>query len=542
LLVLALAAVASAGIGVTIDGEVMEGKFRVDGAKVFVLEPRHKDEEEHARDEFYLIEREDGSFVWAPDFEGRLRGYEILVRSRRRERLVDLAGDAVRAYDAKLARRVFELAESDGYTGKSADRLKKKIEKLEGKNPRIREERAAAVEKELVDVQAMHPRLLLDRTKKALAADRESGLRLLRALLLLAPKDKGALELVEAQKPKDFPLGDARFWLDFHLDLEAKGATLAPDELRDLKMVRATWRKDLYGVMAGPMRVFTPVKDTRTVGRCLAYGQLTCRVLDGMFQPEKEWKRAADGAMVLLYASKKEYMTVRGTGGMIRDPKELEWTTGYYSPTDRLSRVYWHKDRDAERRIARTFVHELTHHWLQELNPCYADAHLRRSPMKPGYWIVEGFATFIEEGRFDIDTMTFEPFDRRARTLDVVHALASKRALIPWSVLFKLNQLQFKSIDRKTKVEFYRKWAMGKQIRTPPRLFYDQAAAACHFLYHGEDGKFRRKLMDYVIAYYTGQKEKLDPQAAFGLPADELGRRIEKFADDVANGWTPEGE
>jgi hypothetical protein len=45
--------------------------------------------------------------------------------------------------------------------------------------------------------------------------------------------------------------------------------------------------------------------------------------------------------------------------------------------------------------------------------------------------------------------------------------------------------------------------------------------------------------MDFVVAYYTGQEEELDPQAAFGLSAAELGRRVEKFAHDVANGWTP---
>lgn len=541
-LLLALAALARAGTGVSIDGEIVEGKFRLDGAKVFVLEPRHKDEKEYARDDFYLIEKDDGTFVWAPDFEGRLRGYEYIVRSRRRDRLVDLARRALSAYDARLARRIFELAESDGYTGKSADRLKKRIEKLEQKNPTIREERAAKVTKELAGAKAMYPRLLLDRTKKALASGAD-GLRMLRALLRVAPKDKAALALAEEQEPRDFALGDARFWLDFHLDLEAKGVRLAPADMRELRMVQATWRKDLYGVLAGPMRVFTPVKDTRTVGRCLAYGQLTCDVLDKMFSPEKRWKRAADGATVLLYASKKEYMTVRGTGGMIRDPRQLQWTTGYYSPVDRLSRVYWYTDRDAERRVARTFVHELTHHWLQELNPCYSDAHLRRSGKTPGYWIVEGFATFIEEGRFDIGSMTFEPFDRRAPTLDVVQALAGKRgALIPWPKLLTLNQFEFRALNRKTKVEFYRQWAMGKEIRTPPRLFYDQAAAACHFLYHGEGGKYRQRLMGFIVAYYTGQTEKLNPQVAFGLPAAELGRRIEKFAKDVADGWTPEDE
>jgi hypothetical protein len=46
--------------------------------------------------------------------------------------------------------------------------------------------------------------------------------------------------------------------------------------------------------------------------------------------------------------------------------------------------------------------------------------------------------------------------------------------------------------------------------------------------------------MRHVVDNYLGRKEKLAPEAAFGMPAEELGRRVVAYAAKVARGWRPE--
>ena len=66
---------------------------------------------------------------------------------------------------------------------------------------------------------------------------------------------------------------------------------------------------------------------------------------------------------------------------------------------------------------------------------------------------------------------------------------------------------------------------LGRYYRVSPKqLYYDQAATLCRYLYEAEDGKRRRQLLDYVIAYYTGNQDGLDFAPAFGAPAAELGK------------------
>ena len=67
-------------------------------------------------------------------------------------------------------------------------------------------------------------------------------------------------------------------------------------------------------------------------------------------------------------------------------------------------------------------------------------------------------------------------------------------------------------------------------------FFYAQSAAACAYLYHGDDGRNRAKLLDYLVAYYTAQSispEELDIETAFGVDERELGKRILEFAKRV---------
>jgi len=104
---------------------------------------------------------------------------------------------------------------------------------------------------------------------------------------------------------------------------------------------------------------------------------------------------------------------------------------------------------------------------------------------------VEGFATFMEEGIYDVESGEWD--------------------------LFNLEPVGI----------------------TPRRLFYEQAGATCQFLYHGENGKYHQPFLDNVCNYYSARVPELDPQKAFGLESEELGRRTVQFARAVAAGWRP---
>jgi hypothetical protein len=53
------------------------------------------------------------------------------------------------------------------------------------------------------------------------------------------------------------------------------------------------------------------------------------------------------------------------------------------------------------------------------------------------------------------------------------------------------------------------------------------------YLYHGEGGRYRGQLYDYVVNYYTGNADMLPIDAAFGMSEEELGKRAAEFARKV---------
>ncbi|MHC4974256.1 MAG: hypothetical protein ACYTG3_18195 [Planctomycetota bacterium] len=529
---------ATADTAVWVHGTLLTGDLRVDGDEVVRVSGER--EQRYPRRDFLLVEKDDGTLLWAADLETRLRGYEYLAREKKRKLLVTLCEKALNARDRDLSRNLLDEAEANGFTGKKAETLKRRLQRLEKGATSRDAAKAKQVSARAAEVAAVHPDLLAQRARRALQGGTD-GLRLLREALRQDPLHDGASKLLAERAPRDFPLGSRTFWLDWHLDLESTGAKLVAGEQEDLKRARRQWRGDLYGIEAGPIRLLTTVQDTGTVGRCLAYGRLVCNVLEEMFRTEKPRPRHSQALLVFLYASRQEYESNSGTGRPVedRDRGFLKDTAGHYTPIERLSRVIWHTDPDAERRIARVFMHELTHHWVTELNPRYSNAELRLRGTPPGYWVVEGLATFIEEGRYDVETGAYELFDSRSSSLDTVHVLGQKGKLLPWDSVYALSLRTFRALPRDHTIKLVRRWQVGEWGLTPARLFYEQATATVHFLYHGENGRYRKQLLDFVTHYYTGKKDKLTIEAAFQMKPLELGKRVEAFANQVAAGWRP---
>jgi hypothetical protein len=530
LLALLAALPAAAGTVVTPYGAVIHGDVRVEGEEVVVI--NGKKERRDPKTDFLLVEGDGGRLLYAPHFEARLRGCEYIARGASVALAVKLVEDALFARDSTQARRLLDLAESGGFTGKEAEGLKRRVEDLARKNPTLDAKKAAEVAARIPGIAAVYPDLLVERAR----ADETDGLRLLREALRVDPAHGGALALLAERAPKDFPLGPPALWLDWRLDLEAQGARLLPETDRDLLDARRTWRKDVYGVESGQLRILTPVTDTATVGRCLAYGRVACAALADVFRTAAPKERLSKTLLILLYPNMEEYLK-HSTGSPERR-KHLATTAGHHSPDEQVSRVVWDKHPDAERRTARVFVHELTHHWVADLNPRYSNAELRLiNTTAP--WLVEGLATFFEEGIYDPESGTWSLFDARASSLDTVLAVAKARKLLPWTDVYTMDMRQFNALPRQPESAFpvVCRWHLGAMMVTQGNLFYDQSAATVHFLYHGEGGAYRERLLDCVTARYTGKKIPIE--AAFGMTPAELGKKVEAYAESVAKGYRP---
>jgi hypothetical protein len=85
----------------------------------------------------------------------------------------------------------------------------------------------------------------------------------------------------------------------------------------------------------------------------------------------------------------------------------------------------------------------------------------------------------------------------------------------------------------------HRRWLLGTMRMSTAYLWYVQSAATCQYLYHAQNGRHRKALLDYVVNHYTRKGERMPIEKAFGMQPEELGRRVLAFAKAVANGWEP---
>ncbi|MFI5403704.1 MAG: hypothetical protein ACHQ1G_12275, partial [Planctomycetota bacterium] len=399
--------------------------------------------------------------------------------------------------------------------------------------------------------------ILVARARALLKAGEEHhyrGSQLLREALVADPKRPEALELLKEIAPesptfgqvKDDPDRARRIWLDWHVDvLRGEVRTLKPRQ-PDMERAINVWkRKDLNGIETreeGAEIVFiTPIDDkTELIGRCVAHAKITCRALAKMFLTDAPRRDDNEPLRIYFYESQKEYVNFAG-----RPNPFLAKTGGFYTSAENVSRFYLPERPNASRDVRDVFIHELTHHWIERRNPRWHARDfvegVRRQDIG-GFWIVEGFATFMEEGRYDIDAFTWSHFNPHADSLDVVAALSRDGGLIDWEKVYALSQNGFFGPGLAKEGTFAtaaRRWGITPHNLVEIRLFYEQSAATCHCLYWVDGGKHREQLLDFVTAHYTGQGGKMDIAKAFGMTPKQLGALVEGFAKKVADGWRP---
>jgi hypothetical protein len=254
------------------------------------------------------------------------------------------------------------------------------------------------------------------------------------------------------------------------------------------------------------------------LARTLALGELVCTALEEVFGGPPADAAPRDPLLLHLFENEEDYL--RFSGG-------LEWSAGHFDRLRELSRVYVPSGDDDFERVLATYAHELTHHWLQMRCPRYPFRPVEaEDAARPGYWIVEGFASMVEEFQFDWRGGSWSDAVRRSDRLDLV-ANAGAEGLVAWPEVFGWSQVDFQSRAPANRGLAPSSWWLGRGRPYDFRsAYYAQAAAACHYYWKRD----RERLLGYLAKYYAGADEGLDVAAHFGVPADELGRLVTDFA------------
>jgi hypothetical protein len=325
-------------------------------------------------------------------------------------------------------------------------------------------------------------------------------------------------------------------WMDASLD-DADGPIdpIVAQSKQQLLQWRADWRPDLKALTSDRLVLFSPITEPGSLAKALATGELVCDALESMFAGVPRVRHDPRPMLVFIYPDRTEYIDESAKLGF-----DAEWTAGYYS--DHLnelvakSRMFVPNDDTGFATVLPTLAHELTHQWLMDRCPAFQPNVAAVRFGRKAFWIVEGFASLVEQFEFDFVRREFRLGAGSEQHADLI-ASAREELLIPWHQLVALPRLGFaqlvadpQSVDVPSSVRL----GQGFTIRLV-NLFYAQSAMLCRYLYDAEDGRYRQQLLDFVTAYYTGALDRLDFEQAFGVSAKELGPKVVEYSRQLVH-------
>lgn len=488
-----------------------------------------------------------GRPFWRGDEKDVIKVVDRIVDDRLADRYEKLLGRACSSNDALLIERLLGEAWMRGATAKVVRKAERKLETMKTKSLRVNKEVAARVTAE--------ENALLDTTLDSVVAsttcfrppqDTLAKLDFLRAVLLRSPEHPGAVAAVRKMVPAGMKAAEPfqpLDWVEFLsaiavipievLEPPAKGCEPTREQ-KALLAGRGEWRKDLIGIQSERLLILTGLSSPGRIARCLSLGELICDHLDNQYVPIGRKRKDLHRLHIHLFETEKEYVDRCGDNNKSLEA-HLKWTSGHYSPKLRLSRIYLRAGAEAFDEVMSVLAHELTHQWMDERCPAYTEEERFLNPqVQPGYWYVEGIATFMEDARYDLARRRVRVDPSASHYVDMLASLlAVKQELIPWDIVFERTHVNIAMTDprpiRGLVVESY--WQLGGAHQlSAVNVFYIQAAAATHYLMHAEGGKYRQAFLRSAAEFHTGRWKKIEIENAYGMPPRKLGRRIEAFA------------
>jgi hypothetical protein len=174
---------------------------------------------------------------------------------------------------------------------------------------------------------------------------------------------------------------------------------------------------------------------------------------------------------------------------------------------------------------------------MQKQCPLFTLADTRQMQAdEPGMWIIEGLAQLVSEFRFDLKRRRWSALNPRAGSLDYV-ANAETKQLLDWRKVFHLPYSAQRELGTKPVEQVPMSWRLFTVRQTSQmNAFYNQSAAACHYLYGAEGGKLRPKWFESIASVYQGTSVKPAIAEFFGMTSEELGAATVAYAKQVING------
>jgi hypothetical protein len=386
--------------------------------------------------------------------------------------------------------------------------------------------------------------------------------------LALAADHPGVAAWVRGKLPPGMPAPAAvavKDWLAFVRSQQQRPMRVVADgdpefgyELDALAKGRTSWRADLLAVATDRMCVLAPPAALGTAACCLATGELVLDALEGMFAGIGDRSAGERRLLVKLYATRDEYLQVvaqelvaldrvrgaeptegGGAGAERSSPADAEavlghkrmlgMTLGIYTEAERLTRLFVPPGKEGRDSALATFAHELTHQWLAERGPRFPPP-ANPAPLfaRPGHWIVEGFASFVESFVWDTESRRWDTW---SRSQDIeMFAAADADQLNKWSTQLTVSQVNMhRRMSKQPRMFIRHPDYLGGGGASAWNMFYWQGAAVCQYLYHAGAGQRRRALLEYVVNYYSGQLDALGIERAFGVDPGELGRLVTEY-------------
>jgi len=303
-------------------------------------------------------------------------------------------------------------------------------------------------------------------------------------------------------------------WMHLASAILPSGASvIAPQDPAWESAKSEPWRKRAVGLRTDHLLLVSTAEDAAAVGLCLQYAEGAARVLEQVL-PVSRASAAPAPLNLRVHRDRDEYMAeftpeVR---------KAFEWTAGFYSRSDNISRFFVardaHKD-PLERPIQRVLVHELTHQYIAErlvsadgptADGPSADGKPRwGSPKEPGFWIVEGFARFLEDQAHGFDHSPFDLDDAKAWSVDAAARLQEKGKLVPLRSFVDLDHEGFFALGAEPVADVELRGTLGHVRASAKSIFYEEAGSLAFFLWNRAGEEKRRLLLDYLRGWHRDQ-------------------------------------
>jgi len=265
----------------------------------------------------------------------------------------------------------------------------------------------------------------------------------------------------------------------------------------------STWERGT-AIQTENLLLVTLSDDAKAIASGLHTAELAMRLLNDWFQVDSELQQRR--MEVRVFANRDQYKNAEA----VKKIGIGETTAGFYVPGERVSRFYV-PSGDAPLSLGRpslslneTMVHEITHQFISE-RALRKDSAVAGPVKSKGFFVVEGFATFMEDQAPGVLRKGAALDNRSTQSLDIVNRLESNAMLLSSRELLSMTHLSFLDLGDRILLDISLRQRAGLVRLNEVARFYQQAGALTYFLIHVSEKCGKQKALDFISNFYLGK-------------------------------------